>query len=91
MVRTNKESSCRRVTLAQARRRWHWLEPPWPAHPRARADPPCPRLRPCTSAPAPAPQPIMLGDAALAGRMASALLDRHGVYVVGFSYPVVPK
>jgi len=34
--------------------------------------------------------PIMLGDAALAGRMADALLDR-GVYVVGFSYPVVPQ
>lgn len=34
--------------------------------------------------------PIMLGDAALAGRMAAAMLQR-GVYVVGFSYPVVPK
>jgi glycine C-acetyltransferase len=34
--------------------------------------------------------PVMLGDAALAGRMADALLAR-GVYVVGFSYPVVPK
>jgi glycine C-acetyltransferase len=34
--------------------------------------------------------PIMLGDAALAGRFADALLDR-GVYVVGFSYPVVPQ
>eukprot|EP00877_Chromochloris_zofingiensis_P009601 jgi/Chrzof1/4895/Cz15g03140.t1 len=34
--------------------------------------------------------PIMLGDAALANKMASALLG-HGVYVVGFSYPVVPK
>ncbi len=32
----------------------------------------------------------MLGDAALAGRMADALLE-HGVYVIGFSYPVVPK
>lgn len=36
------------------------------------------------------PQPIMLGDAALATRMASQMLER-GVYVVGFSYPVVPK
>lgn len=36
------------------------------------------------------PQPIMLGDAALANRMAAAMLER-GVYVVGFSYPVVPK
>ncbi|MCA9571613.1 MAG: aminotransferase class I/II-fold pyridoxal phosphate-dependent enzyme, partial [Myxococcales bacterium] len=34
--------------------------------------------------------PIMLGDAALAGRMADALLER-GIYVIGFSYPVVPK
>jgi glycine C-acetyltransferase len=34
--------------------------------------------------------PVMLGDAALASRMADALLGR-GVYVIGFSYPVVPK
>jgi glycine C-acetyltransferase len=34
--------------------------------------------------------PVMLGDAALAGRMASCLLEL-GVYVIGFSYPVVPK
>jgi glycine C-acetyltransferase len=34
--------------------------------------------------------PVMLGDASLAGRMADALLER-GVYVIGFSYPVVPK
>ena len=34
--------------------------------------------------------PVMIGDAALAGRMAERLLE-HGVYVVGFSYPVVPK
>jgi glycine C-acetyltransferase len=34
--------------------------------------------------------PIMLGDAVLARRMADFLLER-GVYVVGFSYPVVPK
>ncbi len=34
--------------------------------------------------------PVMLGDAALATRMADALLER-GVYVIGFSYPVVPK
>ena len=33
--------------------------------------------------------PVKIGDAALAGRMADALLER-GVYVVGFSYPVVP-
>jgi len=34
--------------------------------------------------------PIMLGDAALATRMAGKLLDK-GIYAVGFSYPVVPK
>jgi 2-amino-3-ketobutyrate coenzyme A ligase len=34
--------------------------------------------------------PVMLGDAALAARMADRLLE-HGVYVIGFSYPVVPK
>jgi glycine C-acetyltransferase len=34
--------------------------------------------------------PVMLGDAALAARMADALLAR-GVYVIGFSYPVVPQ
>ncbi len=34
--------------------------------------------------------PVMLGDAVLAGRMAEAMLAR-GVYVVGFSFPVVPK
>jgi glycine C-acetyltransferase len=34
--------------------------------------------------------PVMLGDAALAGRIAEAMLAK-GVYVIGFSYPVVPK
>jgi glycine C-acetyltransferase len=34
--------------------------------------------------------PIMLGDAVLAGRMAEKLLEK-GVYVIGFSYPVVPQ
>jgi glycine C-acetyltransferase len=34
--------------------------------------------------------PVMVGDAALAARMAQLMLER-GVYVVGFSYPVVPK
>jgi glycine C-acetyltransferase len=34
--------------------------------------------------------PVMLGEAALAGRMAERLLG-EGVYVIGFSYPVVPK
>ena len=34
--------------------------------------------------------PIMLGDAVLAQKMAERLLEK-GVYVIGFSYPVVPK
>ena len=34
--------------------------------------------------------PVMLGDAMLASQMADKLLER-GVYVVGFSFPVVPK
>lgn len=34
--------------------------------------------------------PVMLGDAALATRFAEAMLAR-GVYVIGFSYPVVPQ
>ncbi|HYE05455.1 MAG TPA: glycine C-acetyltransferase [Planctomycetota bacterium] len=33
--------------------------------------------------------PVLLGDAALAGRFAQALFER-GVYAVAFSYPVVP-
>jgi len=34
--------------------------------------------------------PVMLGDARLAAEMAQQLLG-HGIYVIGFSYPVVPK
>lgn len=34
--------------------------------------------------------PVMLGDAQLATKMADALLD-EGVYVIGFSFPVVPR
>jgi glycine C-acetyltransferase len=34
--------------------------------------------------------PVMLGDAQLASRMADALLE-EGIYVVGFSFPVVPR
>ncbi|MDY0001038.1 MAG: glycine C-acetyltransferase [Polyangia bacterium] len=34
--------------------------------------------------------PVMLGDARLAGQMADDMLKR-GIYVIGFSYPVVPK
>ena len=32
----------------------------------------------------------MLGDAKVAGEMSKRLLA-HGIYVIGFSYPVVPK
>jgi len=34
--------------------------------------------------------PIMLGDASLAAKFADAMLEK-GVYVIGFSYPVVPQ
>ncbi|HEX4782653.1 MAG TPA: glycine C-acetyltransferase [Usitatibacter sp.] len=34
--------------------------------------------------------PVMLGDAALAQEMANRLLE-EGIYVIGFSFPVVPK
>ena len=33
--------------------------------------------------------PVMFGDAALAARIADAMLD-EGIYVIAFSYPVVP-
>jgi glycine C-acetyltransferase len=34
--------------------------------------------------------PVMLGDARLASRMADRLLE-EGIYVIGFSFPVVPR
>ena len=34
--------------------------------------------------------PVMLGDAALASKFAEKMLEK-GVYVIGFSYPVVPQ
>jgi glycine C-acetyltransferase len=34
--------------------------------------------------------PLILGDAALASKMADLLLER-GIYVIGFSFPVVPQ
>jgi glycine C-acetyltransferase len=34
--------------------------------------------------------PVMFGDATLAGRIADEMLN-HGVYVIAFSYPVVPQ
>ena len=35
--------------------------------------------------------PVYLGDAKLAGRMSEEMMDRFGIYVIGFSFPVVPK
>ncbi len=35
--------------------------------------------------------PVMIGDAALATAMADKLLAEEGIYVIGFSYPVVPE
>ncbi len=44
-----------------------------------------------TVKPGPTPiLPVMLGDAAVATNMANELLKR-GIYVIGFSYPVVPQ
>ena len=44
-----------------------------------------------TIKPGPTPiLPVMLGDAAVATKMADALLHK-GIYVIGFSYPVVPQ
>src|SRR5690606_31916133 len=34
--------------------------------------------------------PVMVGDAALASQLSDDLLQ-EGIYVIGFSYPVVPK
>jgi glycine C-acetyltransferase len=34
--------------------------------------------------------PVMIGDAALAGKVAQMMLA-EGIYVIGFSYPVVPQ
>ena len=34
--------------------------------------------------------PVMLGDAAVASKMSEELL-KEGIYVIGFSFPVVPK
>jgi glycine C-acetyltransferase len=44
-----------------------------------------------TVKPGPTPiLPVMFGDAAIAVKMAEKLLD-HGIYVIAFSYPVVPQ
>ena len=34
--------------------------------------------------------PVMLGDARLAAEFADEMLEK-GIYVIGFSYPVVPQ
>jgi glycine C-acetyltransferase len=34
--------------------------------------------------------PVFIGDARKASQMSDALLE-HGIYAIGFSYPVVPK
>ena len=34
--------------------------------------------------------PVMLGDARLAAEFADEMLEK-GIYVIGFSYPVVPR
>jgi len=35
--------------------------------------------------------PVYLGDARLARDMADAMMEEHNIYVIGFSFPVVPK
>ena len=35
--------------------------------------------------------PVYLGDARLASEMAEQLMEKHSIYVIGFSFPVVPK
>lgn len=35
--------------------------------------------------------PVYLGDARLASEMSQDLMEKHNIYVIGFSYPVVPK
>ena len=35
--------------------------------------------------------PIYLGDAKVAGEMSTKLMDKFNIFVIGFSFPVVPK
>ena len=35
--------------------------------------------------------PVMLGDALLASKFAKAMVEEESIYVVAFSFPVVPK
>ena len=35
--------------------------------------------------------PVMLGDAVLASKFAKMMIEEEGIYVIAFSFPVVPK
>lgn len=35
--------------------------------------------------------PVYLGDAKLARDISNMLMEKHDIYVIGFSFPVVPK
>ena len=35
--------------------------------------------------------PVMLGDAVLASKFAKMMIEDEGIYVIAFSFPVVPK
>lgn len=35
--------------------------------------------------------PVYLGDAKVASEMSNRMMDEFGIYVIGFSFPVVPK
>jgi glycine C-acetyltransferase len=35
--------------------------------------------------------PVMLGDALLASKFAKMMIEEEGIYVIAFSFPVVPK
>lgn len=35
--------------------------------------------------------PVMFGDAAIAAKIAKAMIEEEGIYVIAFSFPVVPK
>jgi glycine C-acetyltransferase len=35
--------------------------------------------------------PVYLGDAKLAGQMSNILMERYNIFVIGFSFPVVPR
>lgn len=35
--------------------------------------------------------PVWLGDARIATKMSEIMMQKHNIFVIGFSYPVVPK